>query len=312
MKKLIFNISVLLILIFTLDFAIGSILRYFYFKENTGVQYYLTYALEKTKADIVIFGGSRAKYHYVPDLFEDSLGMAYYNTGCQGNSVFTQLAVLKSILKRHIPSIIILDYKGSLGEGDDGYDQIFQILPYYKTHEEIRNIIELKSPFEKMKLWVSEIYPFNSNILNVVTNNLEVTPKVNYCDRGFVGLIGDYQSKIDTIKHLPYKVDSNKLNALHDFMRIAKDCGAKVFVIYSPIYERYIKEPQEISIIRDICSCDSIPFWNFSQDTLFLNNENLFYDSWHLNKKGAIIFSKIITHMVKDSITKKKVPLLDI
>ena len=109
-KKVILNIALVLSVVFILDFTIGKTLRYYYFKESSGTHFRTTYAIEKTNADILIFGSSRANHHYVPAIFEDSLKMKFYNTGRDGNGIFFQLAVLKSILKRYTPKIIIFDY----------------------------------------------------------------------------------------------------------------------------------------------------------------------------------------------------------
>jgi hypothetical protein len=46
-----------------------------------------------------------------------------------------------------------------------------------------------------------------------------------------------------------------------------------------------------------------VPFWDFSNDTLFLNHRNLFHDFDHLNNTGAKIFSNIIAEKLKDNIS---------
>lgn len=312
MRKFIFSILVVLVLIFILDFAIGRTLRYFYFRENQGFEYSTTYAMDSTKADVLVFGASRAKYHYVPKVFDDSLKMSFYNTGNDGEAIFFQLAVLRAALKRHTPKIIILDYNSGLAKGEDGYNEISFLLPYYKTHEEIRRIVELKSPYERVKL-VSEIYPFNSKIITIILNNLSRNNKKDIGDRGFLPRFGEWQYKIDTIRNtIPYIVDTNKLNALHEFLNIAKESGAKLFVVYSPIYERYEREPDEISICKGICSSENIPFWDLSQDTLFQNNVHLFFDTHHLNMGGASLFSKIVANEIKEYMDKDENALADI
>ena len=84
-------------------------MRYFYFKETNGREYRAAYAIEKEKADVVVFGASRAYRHYVPDIIEDSLKMSCYNTGNYGHTILYSYATLKVILKRYTPKLIILD-----------------------------------------------------------------------------------------------------------------------------------------------------------------------------------------------------------
>lgn len=302
-KKIILNIAIVFIVVVILDFAIGSTLRYFFLKESSGLHYRTTYSMDTTEAEILIFGASRATHNYIPEIFEDSLKMSYYNTGRDGNGVFFQTALLKSVLKRYTPKIIIFDYAGGLEKGQKDYDRISSLLPYYEDHEEIRNIIELKSPYERLKL-VSKIYPFNSEILTIAMGNLEINKKTNSDNKGYVALYKEWQASIDSIDNSSdYEIDSNKLEAFRVFINTAKKSGAKVYVTFSPIFVKYNRS-QEIEICKEICSAENVPFWDYSKDKLFLNNNSLFQDIGHLNHNGALIFSNLVCHSIKDDINK--------
>ena len=69
-KFFLLKLVVLFVIIFIFDYSVGNILRYFYFKQESGMPYRTTYSIEKTTADILIFGSSRANHHYHPDVFE--------------------------------------------------------------------------------------------------------------------------------------------------------------------------------------------------------------------------------------------------
>ena len=297
-KNFIINLAVVVIVVFAIDFALGRVLRYFYFKETSDVHFRTTYAMEKTNADILIFGSSRANHHYVPELFEDSLGMSFYNTGRDGNGVFYQLAVLRSVLKRYTPEIIIFDFAGGFGKGEEDYVRMSSLLPYYRTHDEIKDIIELKGPFERIKL-ISEIYPFNSQVLKIAMGNLEINKIRKSDNKGYIPLYKEWQAKIDSIAYPPnVNVDSVKLLSFREFINVAKKSGIKVVVTYSPVFLRTNKNP-DIEICKDICSLENVPFWDYSKDTSFLNNKHLFQDVGHLNHNGAIIFSKIVVEKIQ-------------
>lgn len=298
MKKLILNIIIVVAVIFVFDFAIGRTLRHFYFKESSGLHFRTTYSIDFTKANILVFGSSRANHHYVPEIFEDALKMNFYNTGRDGNFIFYQLAVLKSILKRYTPKIVILDYGDSFAKDLDSYDRLSSLLPYYRPHKEIRNVIELKSPFERIKLML-EIFPFNSQILTIAVGNSENNKKRKPDNKGYVPLYNIWQGKIDSIcTFTTYAIDSNKLLAFKEFLNVAKKASTKVFVVYSPVYQKFNRN-QEIDICRKVCSFENIPFWDFSKNTLFLNHKKLFQDVYHLNNNGAIIFSKLVVDKIK-------------
>ncbi len=296
-KKLVLNTGLVVLVVFILDFAIGRTLRHFYYKETSGFHFRTTYSMEKTDAEILIFGSSRANHHYVPEIFEDSLGMTFYNTGRDGNGIFYQQALLKSVLKRHKPKIIILDYRGEFNKLRTEYDQMSSILPYYRTHNEIRKTIELRGEFEKIKL-LSEIYPFNSQILTIAMGNMEANKNRNPDNKGYVALETAWPPKLETYTSTKeYMVDSNKVNAFRDFVSAARISGASVYVVYSPLYQK-IARNQEAEVCKQICTEERIQFWDFSRDSYFLSRQNLFYDVNHLNHTGAKIFSSIIADKI--------------
>jgi hypothetical protein len=142
------NLVLLFLIVFLFDWAGGAILRYFYFSQTSGLGYRTTYSIDSTRANILVFGSSRANHHYVPEVFEDSLKMSFYNTGRDGNFLFYNYAIFKAILKRYTPKILIMDINpDELYYNPDSYDRLSSLLPYYKDHPEIRDIIELRGPY---------------------------------------------------------------------------------------------------------------------------------------------------------------------
>jgi len=298
-KKILFKIIIFSTILIVLDFVMGQTLRYFYFKETSGLQYRTTYAIDSTKADILVFGASRANHHYVPSVFMDSLHMSYYNVGRDGQSIFYNLAVLKTILKRYFPKIIILDFYGRFDKGRMYYDRLSALLPYYNKHKEIRPIINLKSPYEKYKL-LSKIYPFNSMLTTIAIGNMEFNKKRKADYLGYVPLHRTWKGTFRTINYENYEVDSNKVNSFKEFIELSKDSGTKVFVIFSPILIKFDRW-KGVIIGKGICKENGVPFIDFSHDPAFLNHPELFQDEVHLNERGAMKFSskleKIIHHI---------------
>jgi hypothetical protein len=48
------------------------------------LQNLVTYSVEGTKADLLIFGSSRANRHYLPDNFEKRMNLSCFNIGQEG------------------------------------------------------------------------------------------------------------------------------------------------------------------------------------------------------------------------------------
>jgi hypothetical protein len=285
----------LITIIFILDFFIGNILHYFYFRQESGLQYRTTYSIEKTNADLLIFGSSRANHHYEPNIFESNLNLTYYNVGRDGNFIFYHYAVLKGALKRYKPKVIILDIiRREFQKDQDSYDRLSILLPYYQTHSEIQPIIELKSNFEKFKL-ISNIYPFNSSLFTILTGNLEFNKKRKSDIKGYVPLSKTLDRPIQ-IDNSPtkYMIDSLKVKFFESFIKDCIQSNVKLYIVCSPYYIKFSHSDYTINQAKEIAKNNNIPFFDYSNDSVFINNPQLFTDFEHLNDNGAKIFSKML------------------
>jgi len=296
------KLLLLLLFIFLFDFTIGKTLRYFYFKEEFGRQYRATYSIEKTTADVLVFGSSRAYHHYVPDIIETGLKQSCYNTGSPGQFIFYNYAVLKAVLKRYSPKLIILDVSDDeLRVGAESYDRLSFLLPYYKDHEEIRPIVDLKSPLEKFKL-LSSIYAFNSSFLMIAGGNSEYFKKKASDTKGYKPLNRTWNNPIEVRSPTQYEVDSIKINIFKSFIEDCRHAGIKLFVVSSPSYIKYNQKDYSISIIEKIAKKENVCFIDFANDTSFTNHSYLFDDPDHLNAKGSELFTTIVTGKIADSL----------
>lgn len=278
-----------------MDYVVGNSLRYFYFNQQSGRHYRTTYAMDSTRADVLVFGSSRASHHYVSKAFEDSLKMSFYNTGRNLHGIFYQTAVLKSILNRYRPKLIILDYAGNQ-RSDDIYDGLPSLLPYYKKNSAIRVMIDDELHLEKIKL-MSETYPFNSKLLLIAIGNLELGKQYRKGVKGYIPLYGEWKGELRSVKVDP--VDSEKLAALNDFITLVNESGAEVIVVYSPIFMNF-NSKDEFNGLSDEFPIGNVPFWDFTKDTLFLNNSHFFKEEGHLNDRGAQIFSQLLVKKIRE------------
>ena len=295
------KLVVFLVLVYIADFTIGYMLKLYYFKQDSGFQYRTTYAIEETKAEILIFGSSRAKNHYHPNIIEERLKMTYYNVGRDGNHIFYNYALLKLILKRYSPKIVVLDLvKGEFKETSESYEKISALLPYYDSYPEISSIIELRGKYERIKL-LSKIYPYNSSIFSIAVGNTDFN-KNRYVDmQGFVPWRKKIQCppKTDTI-YAEYKIDSVKVNLFESFIKDCNSQGVKLYIVVSPYY--LISDITDSSIEKGIAIAEKygVELLNYSQDTNFKLHCDFFADITHLNEDGAKLFTtKFVEELVQ-------------
>jgi hypothetical protein len=300
-KYYIFKVFVFLLIVIVLDFGIGRLLRFYYFNQHSGFLYRTTYAIDKTTADILIFGASTANHQYDPEIFEKGLKLSCYNAGRDGSSIFYHYAVLKTTLERYTPKIIILEMRGELAKNTGSYDRISMLLPYYDEHPELRSIIELKSPFERIKL-LSEIYPYNSLLFSIIAGNSSDNA-LRYKDiKGYIPLSRIWNEPIETRLTPLYKnLDSMKIITYESFIKACIHAKVKLYIVSSPnFYKMNYAENSDVKA-KEIAQKYNVMFLDYSQDSLFLANQKFFADIHHLNNYGAVALSnKIVDKIVRD------------
>ena len=296
------KLLVLFVFVFVSDFLIGNLLSYYYFKQKRGADYLTTYVIDSTKADLLIFGSSRANHHYQTDIFEKRLNLSCFNAGRDGSFMFYHYAVLEAVLKRYSPKIIILDFNdGEFSKNEDSYDRISSLLPYYKGHSEMRSIIELKSPYEKLKL-LSKIYPYNSSLLIIAGGNAIFSEKKREDINGYLPLTKVWTDSIQN-ENTPvtYEIDSTKFKVYQSFIQDCINAKITLYIVCSPYFMKSTHQDYSIHLAKEIAKKYKVKLFDYSQDSAFLNSPKLFADPRHLNKEGANLFSNSLI----DSILSK-------
>ncbi len=298
-----FFLRLLLILsvIIILDRGAGTLLKYFYFRQESGVGYLTTYSIDSTLADILIFGSSRANHSYVPDILEENLHRTVYNTGRDGTYILFNYAIFKAITKRYNPKLIIIDIRPEdLGYSAREYDILSLLLPYYQRHPEIRRIIDLKGPFERIKR-ISAIYPYNSLLLQIAMGNLKHNKDRVPDNKGYVPLLGKLENvTIDTTKIIKCNIDKNKTGALKDIVSTCRQKNIDLVFVYSPTW-RIIEDSFCNNILSDFCTEYGIRYLNMSNLPVFVSNQGYFSDIYHLNDQGARVFSKLVVDQISQN-----------
>lgn len=303
--RFVLNLTVLILILFVIDRVAGNITKRFYFSQVAGANYRTTYAMDSTTADILVFGSSRANHHYVPEVFEDSLKMSFYNTGRDGNFILYNYAIFKSIISRYTPKVIILDLRpAELAFNPENYDRLSSLLPYYQYHPEIRSIVNLRSKYEKYKL-LSSIYPYNSTLLTILFSNTEIARTEKSDNNGYVPLFGQMNDTIPTRqKNTEIKFDTINLNALESICAICKTNSIRLVIVHSPIYSIAPDSASNVRILN-IAQKYNTTFVNYQDNPVFHANASLFKDRSHLNDKGAKIFSSLLATQINNNETNK-------
>jgi hypothetical protein len=287
-----------------LDLIIGNLIRHYYFKQIAGEGYRTTYAIDSVEADIIVFGSSTASHHYVPEVFEDSLKMTFYNTGRDGNFFLYGFSIFMAITKRYTPKIVLFDInQNDLNNSIHNNDRLSSLYPYYRNHPEIRSIVNMKSHFERYKQ-ISSIYPFNSSLITIWFGNLNRNKQLKSDRKGYIPLTNIItDTLLKNYEIYPNNLDPYKLNAIKYILNYCEKNKIQVYFIQSPIFANVNKIDSSPSLENFFVKNNST-FWDFTNNTCFLTFPKYFQDQIHLNYKGAIYFSQIVVNLIikKDSI----------
>ena len=287
-KGFFIKIFIFFIIFVIVDISVGSILRKGYRKQQSGYDYLTTYAIEQTTADILIFGSSRAVNIFDPLIFEKEMHLTCYNAGRDGEPIFYHYAILKSILKRYKPKMIVLSFDaGNFSKGLDAYDRLSALLPFYAEHPEIRPVVDLKGPFEKLKM-LSAIYPYNSTLLSIITGNSNYS-KIKYATvKGHIPLkylAEGPRKKFDYTNEK--ELDTIKISCYKSFINECATAKIPLYIVCPPYNIEAVGIDPSITVGKEIAAQKNIPFFDFTKDSSYTGKPELFADYRHLNYKGV-------------------------
>ena len=218
MKKYILKILLLFALVAVGDILFGICMKHVYSSIKSGGQGRNNYIANELKADLVVFGSSRALNHYNTKLLQDSLGMTCFNCGEDGNGILLAYGRLWMLKKRYTPKTIIMDITPSfdLLKSKDGMNMEW-LRPFY-DYDGIKEIFQDLDSNEKYKM-LSSCYKYNSFFFLRLSSYLfgcELEDKGN----GFFPRKGTMNPKKKNIlKDLPVEYDSLKIKYLNKSKR---------------------------------------------------------------------------------------------
>jgi len=294
-KLLIFSVT-----LYVSDVVIGKALKKLYFRQNSGFDYETTYAINETTAPLLVFGSSRANNIFDPTILEKELKLPCYNVGRYGEPIFYHYAVLKAVLKRYNPQIIILSLDAfNFDQDKDDYDLISVLLPYGDSHPELQEIINLKSRYERLKM-MSTIYPYNSLLLPMISGNFAASKEKNYSIKGYIPVQTIISGPLHTIDYTKNTLlDTTKINSYTAFIKDCIKAKIKLYIVCPPFMINAIGMDNSIITAKKVAINFNIPFFDFSRDPFYTNKPKLFYDFRHLNDKGVALFDKQVMDSIK-------------
>jgi hypothetical protein len=125
--------------------------------------------------------------------------------------------------------------------------------------------------------------------------------------KGFLGMDTPWDGSFEVFKKtnpggLNYPIDPASAGILRNIVFLARSKGSRVIFVYSPELTEnhaYTKNRGEIfSLYREVAADTGVPLWDYSFDKIS-RNKGYFYNSQHLNRAGAEVFSGELALKIK-------------
>lgn len=296
MRRFLINIAIFFAIVVVVDFSLGSVFHYLQANVAQGRTEVEYHACKKSDEGILIFGSSRAAHHYVSQILTDSLNLRCFNAGQDGNGIILQYGRWKMISERYSPKLIIYDITPNFDFAiNDNMTYVDRLKPFCGDRHIKDYIVEL-FPLERFKLF-SRLYRYNYKFIEILSD----CTFGEAIEGGYSPLFGSIRQEIvdkEVFEHKEISLDTVKLMYLENLVSETADKGTRIVFVLSPSYRGIEKDNKAIEALHDIAKRHSVLFIDYSDDAI-CKDASLFYDSTHLNDKGARIFTNKLISQLK-------------
>lgn len=256
----------------------------------------------RADADILVSGSSRALVHYDTDVMRKATGHSCFNLGRNGSHIDMQLALLRACLRlNRKPQMVIqnLDMH-SLARTEEIFDPV-QYLPYLREPEIYEGVLKIHPDAWKWRhipLYGYTVEDMNFTWMLGLRGWAGLNPKEDhfsgYNPRDLTWSKDFERFKAKNPEGVRMGIDPTGIAALEAIVDTCLKNGIKVVLVYSPQYHEMrplVKNQAEIfGHFQRISHKYHVPFLDYGLSDL-CKDQNLFYNSQHLNRKGAALFS---------------------
>lgn len=288
MKRFFQLLTLLLVVMFLIDFACGKALDAVRDHAKGGEMGKVAYLCRVSTEDLLVMGSSRACHQYNPYILEDSLHMSCLNAGKDGMGIIYNYALYRLICQRRIPRFIVYDaYVATDLFKSDNARYVYPLRAYY-PQAGIDSVFWAIDPTDRVKMY-SRLYRYNSSFQNLwegVTQDPEPSHK---------GYSAYQEKRANAFPDLGIDYDTLKLDCLEKFVRLCKENGTRLIFVASPKYAS--KLHRAYAPLWALCKKYDVKYLDYYDDERFQASD--FCDSYHLISSGADKFTAILAHDLK-------------
>lgn len=297
MKKFLIKIALFFAIVAIVDLGYGKVGDYLRDHAKGGMAAKVHYICEECNDDIIMMGSSRMQHHYVPQVFEDSLGMTCYNAGMDGNGILLSYGFLEMMLERFHPKRIIYDVSSFDMYTDDNTKYLDYMKPYYwNEHESVAGIFRDVDGMERWKM-LSSLYRYNSKLFQMIGDNMH---PLSNLEKGYSPLYRtmDYDPPMPS-GEAKREEDCLKIQYLRKFIVKAQENDVELVFVASPTWHGLHKTSFNIPILSLFDELN-VDFMDCYYDSIICSSHEYWSDGTHMNDNGARQFSEELATILKN------------
>ncbi len=267
-------------------------------------------------AETIINGSSRAWVQVSPKIIDSVTKTNSYNLGMDGYYFLMQYYRYQIYKKYNTAPKRIIQILGitTLGKRDD-LCRHYQFLPYFHDNI-IKTVTKKYFAFNYFDYIIPSLKYFNERkILYIgLVEFLEIKHFTNSKYKGYLGAENKWDGSFDQFKKryptgLDAEINNESVELFDNFLNDSKNNSIDVILVYAPEYvegHKYFNNRNDvIQIYKNAAKKYGFSFIDFSNDPISLD-KSLFYNSQHLNKQGAELFSHKLAAYIDNIQNKNK------
>ncbi len=263
-------------------------------------------------ADIIISGSSRALNHYDPRIIQNLTGRSAYNIGVNASQIDFEFVILKTYLAHNAKPKLVVQNLDLFSCETTKKGELFDpglYMPYLRDQELYGFIHRVEPNAWKCKYIPLYGYAAEDMAFTWVWGILGCFgvqgPEDYY--QGFNPRLSTWNGDFERFKAgnsagVHYAIEPEGVRSLEALIDLCHQQGIQVVLVYSPEYYELQKletnRKQIMEKFRELSQHFEVPFWDYSGSD-YCKNRDLFFNSRHLNARGAEAFSRDVAQRLQ-------------
>lgn len=303
-QRLLLWAAIVYLLALGVDFMISSGLR------KTDIRKYAVWNdiyHKNIHSDLLVIGSSRAWCGYDTYILDSILGCNSYNLGLDGHALDAQI-IRYNTYKRfcELPTNILIniDMLSTFGNSSDGQYEREQYFPYILDDSLISVVKKGKEiSFFDRYIPLFRYYGYRNEINDGIS---AFWGKRDFFDggmyKGYRGNNYEWSEGIlskDTVVDVSLSLRQSYIDMLKDFINQMKRDGINVILVkspvYSPLFSKLMNVEKSDSVFLSVSNICDVPILDYYHMCIS-DDSSYFYNSSHMNTKGAEAFTLQLAH----------------